>query len=387
MKIDPVGNLSSSLIRRLRYLEWLFLAVHLLLAITAGSDMLLNLFVYGIFVVFSWTLPINRPLRFKQAYILLVMLSIVCANFLGVSLDLLVYLYLAKSFFLVGGKNTIYFTILTGIGWIASECFSEIQEIQRLDSVDFKPPFGFGSYDLNTIFIFSSALYLAVSIFTIFLSSVIVAEYKSRKRAEALTEQIEILAKNLERTRIARDIHDSLGHTLTDLDIQLKVAQKLRDRDLDKTFQAIDTAAMLSSQCIEDVSHAVQTIRRNDFNLDRALSNLLEARSDCKTQIYWEIDLPQLSLATSHQIYCVVKEALINVQKHAHASKVLFRAYSTAEQIILKLEDDGVGFDLQQINSGFGLKGMVERVQTIGGKLKIDSAPSKGTQILVTIPR
>ena len=387
MKIDPVGNLSSSLVRRLRYLEWLFLAVHLLLAITAGSDMLLNLFVYGIFVVFSWTLPINRPLRFKQAYILLVMLSIVCANFLGVSLDLLVYLYLAKSFFLVGGKNTIYFTILTGIGWIASECFSEIQEIQRLDSVDFKPPFGFGSYDLNTIFIFSSALYLAVSIFTIFLSSVIVAEYKSRKRAEALTEQIEILAKNLERTRIARDIHDSLGHTLTDLDIQLKVAQKLRDRDLDKTFQAIDTAAMLSSQCIEDVSHAVQTIRRNDFNLDRALSNLLEARSDCKTQIYWEIDLPQLSLATSHQIYCVVKEALINVQKHAHASKVLFRAYSTAEQIILKLEDDGVGFDLQQINSGFGLKGMVERVQTIGGKLKIDSAPSKGTQILVTIPR
>ena len=387
MKLDPVGNLSSSLVRRLRYLEWLFLAVHLLLAITAGSDMLLNLFVYGIFVVFSWTLPINRPLRFKQAYILLVMLSIVCANFLGVSLDLLVYLYLAKSFFLVGGKNTIYFTILTGIGWIASECFSEIQEIQRLDSVDFKPPFGFGSYDLNTIFIFSSALYLAVSIFTIFLSSVIVAEYKSRKRAEALTEQIEILAKNLERTRIARDIHDSLGHTLTDLDIQLKVAQKLRDRDLDKTFQAIDTAAMLSSQCIEDVSHAVQTIRRNDFNLDRALSNLLEARSDCKTQIYWEIDLPQLSLATSHQIYCVVKEALINVQKHAHASKVLFRAYSTAEQIILKLEDDGVGFDLQQINSGFGLKGMVERVQTIGGKLKIDSAPSKGTQILVTIPR
>ena len=387
MKIDPVGNLSSSLIRRLRYLEWLFLAVHLLLAITAGSDILLNLVVYGIFVIFSWTLPINRPLRFRQAYILLAMLSIVCANFIGVSLDLLVYLYIAKSFFLVGSKSTIYITILTGIGWIASECFSEIQEIQRLDSVDFKPPFGFGSYDLNTVFIFSSALYLAVSIFTIFLSSVIVAEYKSRKRAEALTEQIEILAKNLERTRIARDIHDSLGHTLTNLDIQLKVAQKLRDRDLDKAFQAIDTAAILSSQCIEDVSHAVQTMRRNDFNLDRALSNLLEARSDRQMQIYWEIDLPQLSLATSHQIYCVVKEGLINIQKHARASKVLFRAYSTAEQIVLKIEDDGVGFDVGRVNSGFGLKGMVERAQVIGGKLKIDSAPDRGTQILVTIPR
>ena len=388
MNINSVGSLSPSLIRRLRYLEWLFLAVHLLLAITAGGDKLpFNLFVYGIFMVFSSTLPINRPLKLRQAYILLAMLSIVCANFLGVSLDLLVYLYIAKSFLLVGSKSTIYITILTGIGWVASECFSEIQEIQQL-SVGFEPPFGFSSNDLNTIFIFSLGLYIAISIFTIFLSSVIVAEQKSRKRAEALAEQVEILAKNLERTRIARDIHDSLGHTLTNLDIQLKVARKLRDRDLDKAFQAVDTATMLSSQCIEDVSHAVQTMRRNDFDLDRALNNLIEqVRNDGIKTVQWEINLPKLNLATSHQIYCVVKEGLINIQKHANASQVSFQGYSTAKQIIFKLEDNGVGFNLQQVNSGFGLQGMVERVQAMGGKLKIDSAPSQGTQILVTIPR
>ncbi|MDJ0572120.1 MAG: sensor histidine kinase [Pleurocapsa sp. MO_192.B19] len=395
MKSNPVANLSSSLIRRLRYLEWLFLAVHLMLAITAGGNELsLNLAVYGIFLVFSWKLPINHSLRFRQAYILLAMLSIVWANFLDVSLDLLVYLYIAKSFFLIGSRSTIYITILTGIGWTASECFSEIDEIQQLDSGRFEPPFGFDSYDLNMIFIFTLGIYIAVSIFTIFFSSVIVAEHESRKRAEALTEQVEILAKNLERTRIARDIHDSLGHTLTNLDIQLKVAQKLRDRDLERAFQAVDTAAMLSSQCIEDVSHAVQTMRRNDFNLDRALHNLIEQiRNDCALQVQWEINLPQLSLSTSHQIYCVIKEGLINIQKHAHASRVFFQGYSTSKQIILKLEDDGVGFDLPQVHSGlpehggFGLRGMVERVQTIGGKLKLDSAPGKGTQIVVIIPR
>ena len=386
MKIDPVGNFSPSLIWRLRYLEWLFLAVHLMLAITAGSDKLpLNLTVYGISIVFSWTLPINRPLRLKQAYVLLAMLSIVCANFLSVSLDLLIYLYIAKSFFLVGNKSTIYITILTGIGWIASECFSEIRELQQL-SMRFEPPFGFGTYDLNTILIFSSGLYVAVSIFMIFFCSVIVAEYKSRKRAEALAEQVEILAKDLERTRIARDIHDSLGHTLTNLDIQLKVAQKLRGRDLDKAFQAIDTATMLSSQCIEDVSHAVKTMRRSDFNLNYALNNLIEQVRDDALRVTWSVNLPQLTLSTSHQIYYVVKEGLINIQKHAHASRINFQGYSTGRQIILKLEDDGVGFNLQQTNSN-GLQGMVERVQAISGRLKIDSTPGKGTQILVTIPR
>ena len=389
MNINPVASFSPSLIWRLRYLEWLFIGVHLLLAIAAGSDRLpLNLSIYGLFIIFSWILPINRPLRFRQAYILLAMLLIVWANLLDVSLDLLIYLYIAKSFFLVGGKSTIYIVILTGIGWIASECFSEIQELQQLDPVRFEPPFGFGTYDLKTIFIFSSGLYLAGSIFTIFFSSVIVAEYKSRKRAEALGEQVEILAKNLERTRIARDIHDSLGHTLTNLDIQLKVAQKLRDRDLDRAFQALDTATMLSSQCIEDVSHAVKTMRHNDFDLDRALNNLIEqVRNDRLVQVQWDINLPQLSLSNSHQIYCVVKEGLINIQKHADASQISLQGYSTAEQVILKLEDNGVGFNLNQVTPGFGLQGMAERVQAISGKLKIDSAIGKGTQIIVTIPR
>ncbi|MGL5940886.1 MAG: sensor histidine kinase [Waterburya sp.] len=389
MNINPVGNFSPTLTSRIRYLEWLFLAVHLLLAITTGcGQLLLHLTVYGIFGVFSWILPINRPLRFRRTYILLAMLLIVWANFLNVSLDLLVYLYIAKSFFLVGSKNTIYITILTGIGWIASECFSEIQELQQLDSVSFEPPYGFGTYNLNTILIFSSGLYVAVSIFMIIFSSVIVAESKSRQRAEALAEQVEILAKNLERTRIARDIHDSLGHTLTNLDIQLKVAQKLRVRDLDRAFQALDMATMLSSQCIEDVSHAVKTMRCNDFNLDRALHNLIEqVRNDCTFRVMWSIKLPQLTLSTNHQIYCVVKEGLINIQKHANAQSISLQGYSTAEQVIVKLEDDGIGFNLQQINSGFGLQGMKERVQAIKGKLKINSAIGKGTQIIVTIPR
>jgi signal transduction histidine kinase len=391
MQNNSVNHLSPSMILGLRYLEWLFLATHLILAISisdSDDSLLFSLAVYGIFLVFSWILPINRSLKWQRGYILSVMLLIVGANFLGISLDLLVYLYIAKSFFLIGKKSTIGITILTGIGWVASECYEEIKEFEGSDTIRFEPPFGVGDYSLQSIFVFALALYIAVSIFTIFFSSVIVAEYKSRKRAEALAEQVEILAINLERTRIARDIHDSLGHTLTNLDIQLKLARKFRDRDLEKTWSAIEQASLLSAQCIEDVSHAVQTMRRSDFNLDRALSNLVEQiRNNRNFNIQWELNLPQLSLSTSHQIYCVVKEGLINIQKHSNASKVMFQGYSTNTEIVLKLQDDGVGFDFQQVNSGCGLKGIVERIQTIKGKLEVDTAPGKGTQILVTIPR
>ena len=387
MNLAPI-DISFSLVRRLRYLEWVFLTTHFILSVSSDNfNILLHFAVYSIFIASSYFFPSGLAVKWRQAYILSAMLLIAVANVLDVSLDMLLYIYIAKSFFLIGRKRTIWTTIVAGIAWVASECYSELQELKQL-SVRFEPPFGFGNYNLQSIFIFSLALYTAISIFTIFFSSVIVAEQKSRKRAEALAEQVEILAKNLERTRIARDIHDSLGHTLTDLDIQLKVAKKLRDRDLDKTWAAIDKACMLSAQCIEDVSHAVQTMRRSDFNLDRALNNLVEQiRDDSIVQVQWDVNLPQLSLSTSHQIYCIVKEGLINIKKHSRASQISFQAYSTNSEIVLKLKDNGVGFNPKVANGGFGLQGIVERVRVIKGKLEINSFPGKGTEILVTIPR
>ena len=399
MQTNSVDNLSHSTIERIRYLEWLFLITHLILAIVDGDYQLpFHFSIYGIVIIFSCIFPLGRSLMLRRIYVFSAMLVIVSANFFNVSLDLLVYLYIAKSFFLIGAKSTVWITVFTGIGWVTSECYLEMQEFERLHSLRFESLISVGTtYSPLAILIFSLGLYIAVSTFTIFFSSVIVAEYKSRKRAEALAEQVEILTIDLERTRIARDIHDSLGHTLTNLDMQIKVARKLRGRNSEKTREAaIDKASMLSAQCIEDVSHAVQTMRHSDFNLDHALSNLVEQiRNDScgyglanrTVQIQWDINLPQLSLSTSHQIYCVVKEGLINIQKHACASRILLQGYSTSTEIVLKLQDNGVGFDSQQVNSGFGLKGIVERVHTIRGNLVIDSAPGRGTQILVTIPR
>ena len=384
-----MDTISPSLIKRLRYLEWLFLATHFVLSINDGNfNIPLHLTVYSIFVAASYCFPCNWTSKWRQTYILLTMLSIAVVNLGDVSLDMLLYLYVAKSFFLIGRQKTVWTATIAGIAWVGSECYTEIKELEQLSSLRFEPPFGVGNYDPQSILVFSLALYAAVSIFTFFFSSTIVAEQKSRKRAEALAEQVEILAINLERTRIARDIHDSLGHTLTDLDIQLKVATKLRDRNLAKTWSAIDKASLLSAQCIKDVSRAVQTMRRNDFDLGRTLANLVEQiRNDTMVRVDWDVDLPQLGLSTSHQVYCVVKEGLNNIKKHSQASQISFQAYATSTEVILELKDDGIGFSTATAEVGFGLQGMVERVRGIRGKLEIDSVIGRGTEILVTIPR
>jgi signal transduction histidine kinase len=275
---------------------------------------------------------------------------------------------------------------ITGIAWTGSEIWSTFAPIGFKQIISFEPPYGIGEYNPWVIAIYCLGIYLAGSAFVILFSSVVISEQKSRQKAEELAQQVETLAATLERTRIARDIHDSLGHTLTNLDIQLEVAQKLRDRNPDKAFQAVDTAKMLSSQCIEDVSRALKTMRQSDFDLNQALSTLIENfRQHQSGRVHSEINLPSLPLQTSHQIYCIVKEGLTNIQKHAKANFVCFLARGSAESIILKLEDNGVGFDDKSTQTGFGLQGIAERVQILGGGLEIDSTLGQGTRIQVTL--
>lgn len=182
-------------------------------------------------------------------------------------------------------------------------------------------------------------------------------------------------------------IHDSLGHTLTNLQVQLAVAQEFRQHHLDQVFWAIDTAKFLADQCIEDISQALQTMRQSDFNLNQALKSLVEQiKQNQALRISWEVNLPHLPLSTSHHVYCIVKEGLINIQKHAQASMIWVRGQLTTEGIMLEISYNGRGFDPHIPASGFGLKGMEERVYLLGGQFKIHSQPNRGTQIQIVIP-
>jgi signal transduction histidine kinase len=216
----------------------------------------------------------------------------------------------------------------------------------------------------------------------------ILAERKSRQQAETLAKEVEILSAHLERTRIARDIHDSLGHSLTTLGVQLEVAQKLRSRQPDQSFQALDTAKILLDQCLEEVRQAIHTIQQSNFNFDQALSILInQVKQNQSLNIETDINLPLLPISIQYQIYCIVREGLTNIQRHANASHVTLQAQTTPDNIQIILTDNGKGFDPTQITLGFGLQSMQERVQSLTGKLTIQSALGHGTTLHIKIHR
>ncbi|MEO0014037.1 MAG: hypothetical protein RLZZ535_2426, partial [Cyanobacteriota bacterium] len=99
------------------------------------------------------------------------------------------------------------------------------------------------------------------------------------------------------------------------------------------------------------------------------------------------ISLPKLSLPVGHHIYCLLKEALINIEKHSQATFIRLHLQAMENEIILEVEDNGIGFDANQFYSGYGIKGMRERVQLHNGKITIDSVCDRGTKIYIAIPR
>ncbi|BAZ23501.1 integral membrane sensor signal transduction histidine kinase [Kalymmatonema gypsitolerans NIES-4073] len=388
MKLSMIS--SPSFRSNLRYSEWVMIVGVSLAFLLDGSfqasiaTSLQVVFCLVGYALLSLVFPINRPLWQRQVYVIAGILLALFIRVTGIGIELFLYLYIAKSCFLLNRKNLILTVTLTLLLNLLTFVWALPKSAQM--SAALCVELGARNQIQQLIWLLSDNL--VVTVFIIAFSFMIIAEQKSRKRAEALAEQVETLAATLERTRIARDIHDSLGHSLTNLNSRLTVAQKkLQQHDINAVCEAVDTAKFLASQCIEDVNHSLKTMRQSDFNLNQALTNLVEQlRYNQALSVQWEINLPKLPLQTSHHIYYIVKEGLINIQKYAHASAVRFRGVSTPEGILIELADDGQGFDPKLPHLGLGLQGIEERVQLLRGELTINSTPGSGTQIQIILP-
>ncbi len=369
--------------RTFRSLEWIFILAHFGTGFKSPHyNLPVALGFYSFFFLLSWVYPSDRPVWQRYCYIGLGLAVTLWARRIGLDLGLLLFFYLSKSYFLLKRRATFCLTLVTGVLWTLSESLADVDRATATSAqIPLNPAETFQSIALTAI------TYTAASAFVLMFSDMVVKEQNSRQRADALAAQVESLAATLERTRIAREIHDSLGHTLTDLDMQLAVAQQLRSHNLEQAFQSIDTAKVLAHQCIEDVSQALDRMRQSDFDLNQALTALMEQmRHNAALRVQWEINLPHLPVHQSYQIYCIVKEGMLNVQKHACASQVHFKGGSAPQGLVLELKDDGIGFNAEQPQTGFGLQGMMERVQLLGGQFKLHTASGQGTQIQVILP-
>jgi two-component system sensor histidine kinase DesK len=192
-------------------------------------------------------------------------------------------------------------------------------------------------------------------------------------------DEIEHLATVAERERIARDLHDVLGHTLSVIILKSELAGKLMDRDPQRAGNEIREVEQISRQALSEVRHAIRGYRSRglDAELAQAKSTLETAGVAAKFEAA-RVPLPALQESV---LSMAVREAVTNVVRHAHAHTCSLRLEQRNGSCHLEIEDDGRG-GFQ--NEGNGLRGMRERVEMLGGTLTRDS--QAGTRLAITVP-
>ena len=202
--------------------------------------------------------------------------------------------------------------------------------------------------------------------------------------------QVEELATTKERNRLAREIHDSLGHYLTVVNVQIGAAQAILDLDRQRALDHLSNAQALTQEGLAEVRHSVAALRASPIEsrpLPEALAKLSEQWNAAGLHAKFVVAgttrplTPQANLT----LYRAAQEALTNVGKHAHASSVeLYLDYCDERLIRLRIKDDGLG----SVNSegGFGLLGVRERVQLLNGAVHVRADAGEGFSLEVELP-
>lgn len=209
-----------------------------------------------------------------------------------------------------------------------------------------------------------------------------------------LSDTVEELAISRERNRLARDLHDTLAHSLTGLIIQLETADAYSDVDPTVARARLADALQTARTGLQETRRALAALRAGpleDLGLAPALKQLAEAAAEqAGASLYLRLpaSVPALDQQIERCIYRVAQEALANVVQHAGATQLLLRLACSYGRITLTMSDDGVGFDQARVThpGHYGIPGMEERAQLAGGSLKITTAPGEGTVVLLDLP-
>ncbi|WP_420630964.1 sensor histidine kinase [Candidatus Leptofilum sp.] len=250
-------------------------------------------------------------------------------------------------------------------------------------------------------------LYVAGLIFVAAFVRLVLRANDARQRSEQLltdlqsahqqlqtyANQAEELAIANERTRLARDLHDSVAQTLYGLTLQAEAAsRKLTTGQTEVVQSYLATIQEDAKQTLQDTRLLIFELRPpilENSGLTAALQARLdsvEARSGLTMQVTLG-DAGRLPEKLETDLYRIAQEALNNVAKHAQANALQVTLQQINGRICLQIKDDGIGFEPMAVSPGsVGLQGMAERVAQLNGRLTIDSAPGQGTNIQVEVP-
>ncbi|MFP5226719.1 MAG: sensor histidine kinase [Acidobacteriota bacterium] len=202
---------------------------------------------------------------------------------------------------------------------------------------------------------------------------------RANKKLNLAQEQIEHLAKVAERERIARDLHDVLGHTLSVVVLKSELAGKLMDRDPARARREIGEVEQIARKALGEVREAIRGYRAE--GLAAEIARAKQTLDAAGVTLECGARPPQLAPAEETVLSLIVREAVTNIVRHAQASHCRLEFAADGTGTALVVEDNGCGGIREE---GNGLRGMRERVESIGGRFKIDSV--QGTRLLIEIP-
>jgi signal transduction histidine kinase len=245
--------------------------------------------------------------------------------------------------------------------------------------------------------------FAAATSFVIVFSYVVQREERARKEAETLTAQLEEANRKLrdaaaqaeelavarERNRLAREIHDGLGHYLTTIAVQLEAAQALLGGSPSPAADAVGKAGKLSQEALADVRRSVGALRVDAprSSLMHELEQLALADPQLMVAVTVRGTARDLPPAIEHAFFRVAQEGLTNVRKHAGASEVqLILDFLAPTQVRLEVVDNGGGPAAGEPGAGFGLNGVRERIELLGGRMEAAARPKGGFALHVEVP-
>lgn len=277
--------------------------------------------------------------------------------------------------------------LFSNLGIVATYLITRLQFVSSLDDIWSSMP-----------------IFLAGQMFIVAFTQMAVNEENARTEVERLVDevaaanerlreyasQVEELTITKERNRMAREIHDGVGHYLTTVNIQIKAALAVMKQDPQKAMDALHVAQNQTQQALVDVRQSVAALRttlEENLPLPQRIENVISNSQTEGLTVLFELNgkprpiSPQVELT----LFRAVQEGINNTHKHAKATELKINLWYTDNQtVILEMMDNGAG--TPQLKEGFGLLGLKERANLLHGQLMIQTAKGKGFQIKLEIP-
>jgi len=393
-------------IRFLLYFEWILLILMALVEIITlyfqpqfkppmpmppPRSPILNLFCIASFGAMGLWLPTRDNWIDKIIYTGSEIGLILLASFVGHirTLPLLLIILVIRNCFLFKYQSRFILTIFSFILFL-------LREIDRVQHIALRRPF-IVPERLIYLVLSSTIFFGLVLIFLQLLVDAVLSERYSREKLAKANAQlrqyalrIEDIATLQERNRIARDIHDSLGHSLTVFNLHLEAALRLWESEPTEAKELLQEAKQLGSTALKEVRQSVATLRSDPLagrSLEAAIASLTEDfHESTGISPTCHLNLQEsISTEVKTAAYRIVQEALTNIYKYAQATEVSIQI-QMGSNLGLVIQDNGQGFNLEQNTTGFGLQGMQERILALGGSFQVVTAPGAGCKIIAKLP-